>query len=586
MAVLGIDLGTTWSCASYYTNGESKIALSPDGKTCIPSVIYFDSDQVLVGDSANTLKNTSFSEEIRSNLKFNFKGEMGASQESIQYSAHLLKYIKAYSEEYFNCEFTDVVITVPVYFSDQSRLATKEACILAGFENVLRIINEPTAAILAYNNKEESNVLVFDFGGGTTDFSLIQIDSLSCQVLETIGDLHLGGNDVTNLLVEYLYTLVKPSLKTEIEKSDYRKNKVLCKLREAAEDAKIKLSFLESTKVYIESFYQDVDFSAQVSRMKLEDICRPITNRLKELLKQIKSEYSKVVFIGGSSRIPFLRKMFDVDILDYLSPDTTVAQGAGIQGYNLVADDISDDIPLLLDSVSLTVGIELDGGIMGPIVSRGSTLPAKNTLEFRTAKDYESEYNVKFYQGECRFTKDNHYLGTLQLTNVSKAMRGQVLITLEVEISIDGLYSIVGYETKRKKETLQKLNLISDIESDFIETNLKHSMDNLFVDLILSEKRMLKLELFDKFMELLEIFRDRKELLMGDNEEDESFLMYKFDTIFTETKSVIENYTTFTVEELKNCIKKFKEAFYKALFTISKYDVEDGTFSTPVRLDE
>jgi molecular chaperone DnaK (HSP70) len=265
-----------------------------------------------------------------------------------------------------------------------------------------------------------------------------------------------------------------------------------------------------------------------------------------------------------------------------LDPETTVAQGAGYQGYLLTTlSELDDDAPLLIDTVSLSVGIQLDGGIMGSVVSRGTSLPAQKSLEFKTSMDYESEYTIHFYQGECRFVKDNAYLGTLLLTDISCALKGQVLLTIEVCIDTDHLYTIIGYETKRKKETIKKLEMNGEDLSDiFIESNLVHATENLYIDLILSEKKLLKIQLYDKFMELLEIFHDRKELLLGENDNSESFLMYKFNKIFTDTKNVIENYTNFTVQQLKDEIKKFNDMFYSTLCSISQYDLEDGTFCT------
>jgi molecular chaperone DnaK (HSP70) len=448
---------------------------------------------------------------------------------------------------------------------------------------VIRIINEPTAAVLAYKTVEETIVLVFDCGGGTTDLSVTCVDSLDYQVLETVGDLNLGGNDITEILVEYFYSMCP--CKKEIEQSEYRIEKVMTKLRVAAEKCKKELSYNKSVSIYIDGFYQDTDFSFEISQTKYRFLIQPFLQKIKDLIDQIKTKYSLVIFIGGSSRIPFLRELFgSVPIKCDLDPDTTVAQGAGYQGYLLTETELPQDAPLLIDTVSLSVGIQLDGGIMGSIISRGTAIPTEKSLEFRTSMDYESEYKIHFYQGECRFVKDNAYLGTLLLTDISSALKGQVLLTIEMSIDTDGVYTILAYETKRKKETLRKLELRDQtLEPSFVENNLVHATENLYIDLILSEKKLLKIQLCDRFMELLEIFDDRKELLLGSNQDSESFLMYKFNKIFTETKSVITNYTDYTVTQLKDHTQKFGDVFYSTLCSISQYDLEDGTFCTSVQ---
>lgn len=652
MRVLGIDLGTTYSCACYYnTNKKQTIPIpNPNGNVLTPSIVYFESkDYTVVGDQAEQVLKSSSSKQIRDSIVFESKRHVGEQDYTYtipnpsdpdsptmytpqDIAAFILRYIKSYSEEFTQEQFSKAVITVPAYFDDNQRKATVQAALTAGFEQVVKIINEPTAAALAYgfdthHHQDQAEteatldtkmVLVIDVGGGTTDFSIVEMDYTSevYQVHHTHGDTHLGGKDFTDALVQYTNQQLKtkyPQVYAELEKSEYRETKAKGKLERECERVKKQLTYQDTTLLQIEAYYNDQDVTLNVSKPQYNNVIKPLLDRLHDLLDTIVTEAAdktldQVLFIGGCTRIPALKQMVKdyfrfqpgLEILDKIDPDTTVCIGAGVQAY-ILDDSIVDkqDAPLLFDIVPLSIGIRLDGGIFGPIINRGELLPAHQSMEFRTSQDYTSTLDIHLYQGERRFCQDNWHLGSFTLTNISEAMKGQILIMIELDVDTSGQLKVEAYEKKRESETRKSITLVATTDHNTDQNNNdtqtdKPSIQELvksadayrFIDLVQSKKLEVKIKLYDKFTELLEIFQDREDILLQENKDqyNKSYKAWRFNTLFNSTWDTIVNFQNYSVVELEEQYKKFKESFYEALFEISEYDLdpEKTVFSTNI----
>lgn len=646
MTILGIDLGTTYSCVSYYNKSTSSIEIirNPEGNLTTPSIVFFEGDTIIVGELAQQTLLKSASKDILSRIVYDSKRfigkktkdidshylenttnklglEIDVSSSYIRYNirndwytpidiaALIIQYLKGYAEDITGIQFDKVVITVPAYFNKDERECTKKAALQAGFKQVIRIINEPTAAALAYvyTNKAEMEMetkpeinLVIDIGGGTSDFSLIEMDYITdtYQVLSTYGESFLGGEDITELVLVYLWKQIEkkyPKMYSEIKKTKYRFEKVQGKLKSKAEQCKKDLSFSSQTMICIDGFYNDQDIQLMLTRSTFNYIVEPVYKRIREALDNIlldseNCEIDNVILIGGSTRIPYIvelvrKRLPSSRIKNTLDPDTTVGYGAGVQAYMLDStnqDPIFD--PTLLDIIPLTIGIELDGGIMGGIVSKNSILPTTKALEFRTAQHYLSKVEINIYQGERRFVKDNYYLGSFEVTELSEAMKGQVLVTIEISVDLDGIYTVKGYETKNRERTEKSVVLESCIESNLTEVKdmLEKAESYRFIDLVLSKKMEKKIELYDKFMELLEIFQDRRDVLLETHTEtpNNSYTAFRFNTIFNKTWEIIVNFEKHSVQNLDETLKEFTKTFYEALMEISEYDLIEDTLST------
>jgi molecular chaperone DnaK (HSP70) len=615
--VIGIDLGTTYSCASYYDTNKKEIIVvpNPNGNVLTPSIVYFESEEyTIVGDQAEQTQRSSTSQKIRDSIVQESKCHMGSDKTytSKDYTprdiaSFILRYIKSYSEDFAKETFSKVVITVPAYFDDNQRKQTMQAALDAGFEKVVKIINEPTAAALAYGfkseEKESSTILVIDIGGGTTDFSIVEMDYTFdvYQVLNTNGDTKLGGKDFTDALVDYVERQLEkkyPELHRELGKSQYRLDKARSKVRGECEKVKKRLTYNETTVFQIEAYYNDRDVELNVTRAQFNNVVKPLLDKLVGLLGTIisesKDEIKKVLFIGGCTRIPEIKRVVSeffggrVEILDKIDPDTTVAIGAGIQAYTL-DDTIGETelMPTLLDIVPLSIGIRLDGGIFGPIVNRGELLPAHQVMEFRTSQDYTSTLDIHIYQGERRFCKDNLYLGSFTLEGVSEAMRHQIIITIDLKVDTSGQLTVEAYEKKRDTETKRTITLKATTEERLVSSTLISSAEAYrFLDMVQSKKLEVKIQLYDKFAELLEIFQDREDVLLEENKDahEKSYKAWRFNTLFNNTWSVIENFQDYSVVELEGYLKDFKKSFYEALFEISEYDLnpDQTVFSSEV----
>lgn len=487
---IGIDLGTTYSCVGFYQNGRVEIITNDQGSRTTPSYVSFDNDERLIGDSAKNLANrnpqntvfdakrligrmfsdSSLQKDIRQ-LPFtvkelgnkpiitvSYKGEEKEfTPEEI--SSMVLVKMKELAEGYIGKPIRNAVITVPAYFNDSQRRATKDAGKIAGL-NVLRIINEPTAAAIAYglDKTEEKNILVYDLGGGTLDVSLLTIDDGLFEVKATAGDTHLGGEDFDNRLMTWCLKEFKRK-NTSIDAKDLMTNrKVLRKLRTACERAKRALSSSTTTWIDVDSLYDGLDFRSQITRAKFEQLChedfRRCINPIKRVLDDCRilpETIDEVVLVGGSTRIPKIREMikeyFKKEPKKDINPDEAVAYGAAIQAA--ILSDVKDDRIkklVLVDVAPLSLGIETAGGLMTNIIDRNSVIPCSKEQTFSTYSDNQPGITVKVYEGERKLTQHNNLLGTFQLTELPPLPRGVPKIRVKFNIDSNGILQVSATE--------------------------------------------------------------------------------------------------------------------------------------------
>lgn len=586
---VGIDLGTTNSVISVLEGANPKVIVNAEGGRTTPSVVaYTPNGEVLVGQIAKRQsvvnpENTFYSvkrfigckyEEIENEINrisYKVKKEEGGkikihcpllnkdfSPEEI--SASILKKLVNDATKFLKENITQAIITVPAYFNDSQRLATKDAGTIAGLD-VLRILNEPTAAALAYglDKKKSEVVLIFDLGGGTFDVSVLEVGDEVFEVLATSGDTHLGGDDFDQLIVSYIIENFKKTEKINL----YNEKQALQRIIEASEKAKIELSTIQSTRINLPFIYIDgqtpKNIDLEFDRSKFEELSKNLLERCKNPVqkaltdaKLTKANIDQVILVGGSTRIPAVRNLL-IDLLgkplnETVNPDEVVAMGAAVQA-GILAGEITDLI--LLDVTPLSLGVETMGGLMTTIITRNASIPIKQSEVFSTGSDMQDTVEIHVLQGERPFAKDNKSLGIFKLKGIPPAPRGVPKISVTFQLDVNGLLSVSAREEKTGQEQSIKIEGASTLARDEVTKMVKEAEENA---------------IFDKSKKSFVNITYELDNLLSKSE----LLLEKINTVFTNLEKTTE------VAFFETCFANLKEQFaFGELEAISSESLPD-----------
>lgn len=493
--IIGIDLGTTNSCVAVLEGGEPKVIPNPEGNRTTPSVVAFKNGERQVGEVAKrqaiTNPNTIIS--IKRHMGTDYKVEVeGKSFTPQEMSAIILQHLKSYAEEYLGEPVTKAVITVPAYFNDAERQATKDAGKIAGLE-VERIINEPTAAALAYGldkTDEDQTILVYDLGGGTFDVSVLELGDGVFEVRSTAGDNRLGGDDFDQVIIDYLVAEFKKDNGIDLSKDKM----ALQRLKDAAEKAKKDLSGVTSTQISLPFITAGeagpLHLEVSLSRAKFDELSSDLVERTMGPVRQslsdaglTASEIDKVILVGGSTRIPAvqeaIKKALGKEPHKGVNPDEVVALGASIQG-GVITGDVKDVV--LLDVTPLSLGIETMGSVFTKLIERNTTIPTSKSQVFSTAADNQTAVDIHVLQGERPMAADNKTLGRFQLTDIPPAPRGVPQIEVSFDIDKNGIVNVRAKDLGTNKEQTITIKSSTSLSDDEIERMVKEAEENAEAD--------------------------------------------------------------------------------------------------------
>lgn len=600
---IGIDLGTTYSCVGAFINGNVEIIANDQGNRTTPSYVAFTDSERLIGDSAKNQsssnpQNTIFDAKrligrqrgdasiekdkehwpFKINYDNNGKPQFEVVHQNEtkhfypeEISAMVLTKMKTIAESFLGTTVTDAVITVPAYFNDSQRQSTKDAGHIAGL-NVLRMINEPTAAAIAYGitntTDKEKTILVFDFGGGTLDVSILTLDDQVFEVKSTSGNTHLGGEDIDNTLVKHCISEFKKK-NPKCEKNIMDNNRALRRLRTACERAKRTLSSSTQAFIEIDSLHEAIDFNLTLTRAKYEGLCADIFKACMEPVdiamrdaKVSKSAIDEIVLVGGSSRIPKIQSLLSEyfngkELNKRINPDEAVAYGATVQAANLTGDETYNMV--LLDCTPLTIGIETNGRIMEPMIKRGTTIPCTKSKTFSTAVDHQPGVSIRIFEGERTETRHNNMLGEFNLDGIPPMPRGVPQIEVTYSVDANGILTVSAAEKSTGKSK-----------------NISVKNDKRFTDVQIEE--MIKES--EKFKEEDEKFKERFE---ARNKLENTIYGWKNELSKEEISSKLSEDDKTTFETLINETQEWLDSDEDEGRTKEDYDTKMSEVDTKIR---